>query len=238
MEQIVFFWKGKDIAIPKLLVQSIKLIANNKINIIQISDNHTPKIENVDKVIKLKLPNDIMLARLKAYSFIETLKNRTFFCDADSILLNSLQLNKFLKGIYLAKRKKNFFLNYKYPEIYPEFIKKGALDIMPFFFGSIIVIEEKNIFSDLLKICKRLPSRFHRWYGDQVSLHKYYLKFPNTFNFFNQDEYLHLIGSEKKYPIINITNLLNNKVKFITFKGPQSINRIKDSYLQLKKIYS
>ena len=50
-----------------------------------------------------------MLARLKAYSFIETLKNRTFFCDADSILLNSLQLNKFLKGIYLAKRKKNFF---------------------------------------------------------------------------------------------------------------------------------
>ena len=89
MEQIVFFWKGKDIAIPKLLVQSIKLIENNKINIIQISDNHTPKVENVDKVIKLKLPNDIMLARLKAYSFIETLKNRTFFCDADSILLKS-----------------------------------------------------------------------------------------------------------------------------------------------------
>lgn len=238
MEQIVFFWKGKDIAIPKLLVQSIKLIENNKINIIQISDNHTPKVENVDKVIKLKLPNDIMLARLKAYSFIETLKNRTFFCDADSILLNSLQLNKFSKGIYLAKRKKKFFLNYKYPELYPEFINKSAFDVMPFLFGSIIVIEEKNIFSDLLKICKRLPSRFHRWYGDQVSLHKYYLKFPNTFNFFNQDEYLHLIGSEKKYPIINIKNLLNNKVKFITFKGPQSINRIKDSYLQLKKIYS
>tara|TARA_B000000460_G_C21428594_1_gene354103 strand:- start:103 stop:819 length:717 start_codon:yes stop_codon:yes gene_type:complete len=238
MEQIVFFWKGKDIAIPKLLVQSIKLIENNKINIIQISDNHTPKVENVDKVIKLKLPNDIMLARLKAYSFIETLKNRTFFCDADSILLNSLQLNKFLKGIYLAKREKNFFLNYKHPELYPEFINKSAFDIMPFLFGSIIVIEEKNIFSDLLKICKRLPSRFHRWYGDQVSLHKYYIKYPNTFNFFNQDEYLHLIGSEKKYPIINIKNLLNNKVKFITFKGPQSINRIKDSYLQLKEIYS
>jgi len=222
MEQIVFFWKGKDIAIPKLLVQSIKLIENNKINIIQISDDNTPKVENVDKVIKLKLPNDIMLARLKAYSFIETLKNRTFFCDADSILLNSLQLNKFSKGIYLAKRKKNFFLNYKYPELYPEFINKSAFDVMPFLFGSIIVIEEKNIFSDLLKICKRLPSRFHRWYGDQVSLHKYYLKFPDTFNFFNQDEYLHLIGSEKKYPIINIKNLLNNKVKFITFKGPQS----------------
>ena len=238
MDQIVFYWTGERLEIPCFLVKSIRLIHNQKIKIIQLSDDNTPKVENVDKIIKLKLPKDIMLARLKAYSFIETLKNRTFFCDADSILLNSLQLNKFSKGIYLAKRKKDFFLNYKYPEIYPEFIKKSAFDIMPFFFGGIIVIEEKNIFSDLLKICKRLPSRFHRWYGDQVSLHKYYLKFPNTFNFFNQDEYLHLIGSEKKYPIINITNLLNNKVKFISFKGPQSINRIKDSYLQLKKIYS
>ena len=109
MDQIVFYWTGERLEIPCFLVKSIRLIHNQKIKIIQLSDDNTPKVENVDKIIKLKLPKDIMLARLKAYSFIETLKNRTFFCDADSILLNSLQLNKFSKGIYLAKRKKIFF---------------------------------------------------------------------------------------------------------------------------------
>ena len=69
------------------------------------------------------------------------------------------------------------------PEPYPEFQNKYICDIMPFLFGAIIICRKKNFFSNLLEICKGLPARFHRWYGDQLSLHIYYLDRKSEFSF-------------------------------------------------------
>tara|TARA_B100000579_G_scaffold203873_1_gene166677 strand:- start:139 stop:870 length:732 start_codon:yes stop_codon:yes gene_type:complete len=236
MDQIVFFWVGNNNEIPSLFVNSIRLVDKNNIKIIQITDYKTETVKKIDEVIRCQLPKDIMLARLKGFSLINTTNDNTFFCDADSLLLNKLRLDSFEKGIYLAKRNKNFYLNSSYPEQYPEFVNKTIFEIMPFLFGGIIVIKRKNFFSELFKFCTKLPERFHRWYGDQVSLYMYYLQHKNKISFFDQEEFLHLIGSKKKYPIINVEQLKMQNIKFITFKGPQSIDRIKESFNDLSKI--
>ena len=111
MDQIVFFWVGNNNEIPSLFVNSIRLVDKNNIKIIQITDYKTETVKKIDEVIRCQLPKDIMLARFKGFSLINTTNDNTFFCDADSLLLNKLRLDSFEKGIYLAKRNKNFYLN-------------------------------------------------------------------------------------------------------------------------------
>ena len=175
MDQIAFFWRGEDTTIPEYFVKSIKIRNLNNIKIIQVSDTKAKKIEGVDILIDKDLPKDLMSARLKAFSFVETLNTNTIFCDADSLLINKFKLSNFSPGYYLMKREGNFIINHLFPEQYPEFKNKFVLDVMPFLFGAIIICKKENFFINLLKICNNLPPRFHRWYGDQLSLHIFYL---------------------------------------------------------------
>jgi|TARA_B110000467_G_C18241495_1_gene434812 hypothetical protein len=236
MDQIAFFWIGNKINIPTLLVSSIRLTQGNKIKIIQLSDTKTKKIAGVDKIIRAELPQEIMSARLKAYSLIDTKSSRTFFCDADTLMLNKLNLNIFKKGIYLTKRPTNFIINHNYPEYYPEFENKLISDVMPFLFGAIVVIEEENIFTNLFKICINLEKRFQRWYGDQVSLYSYYLKNKGKFLFLDQEKYLDIFTIDLEVSESYINNLIGQKKIFTTFKGPQDNERILNAFIYLKKI--
>ena len=111
MDQIVLFWSGKDLSIPKYFINSILVRNLKKIKIIQVSDKKTKKIEGVDLFITDDLPKDLMTARLKAYSKVETENANTIFCDADSLLLNDFTLSNFKSGYYLIKRKGNFVIN-------------------------------------------------------------------------------------------------------------------------------
>ena len=74
------------------------------------------------------------------------------------------------EDIYLIKRQENGIMNHMWPEHYPEFENKSALDVMPYLFGGMAFRNGKEFFSNVLNICLNLPSRFHRWYGDQYSL--------------------------------------------------------------------
>ena len=225
-EQIAFFWRGENTQIPTLLVSSIRNYHDENMKIIQISDEETDNIEGVNDVIKLKLPQEMMTARLKAYSQIKTHSSKTFFIDADSLMVNKLNFNEFGEGIYITKRSKDFIINHNFPEYYPEFEGKLIKDIMPFLFGAIAIINTHNIFNELLEICLNLEKRFQRWYGDQVSLFKYYKENKELFLFLEQKKYLEIIEEET-----NITKdfvkkkILEQKV-FVTFKGPQDMKRI------------
>ncbi len=235
MDQIAFFWRGEDITIPEYLVQSIRFRNLKNIKIIQVSDTKTKKIEGVDIFINKELPKDLMSARLKAFSLIKTNNTNTIFCDADSLLINDLNFSNFSPGYYLMRREGNFIINHLHPENYPEFKNKFVLDVMPFLFGAIIICKKENFFINLLKICNSLPSRFHRWYGDQLSLHIFYLNNKSKFSFFNQKKYMHIIGRKDKDPNINLELLQKKGVVFLTFKGVESKKRIAEVLDNIKK---
>ena len=229
MDQIVFFWSGEDLSIPKYFINSILVRNLKKIKIIQVSDKKTKKIEGVDLFITDDLPKDLMTARLKAYSKVETENTNTIFCDADSLLLNDFKLTNFKSGYYLIKRKGNFVINHLMPEHYPEFKNKLVLDVMPFLFGAIVIAKKENFFKYLYDICLKLPFRFHRWYGDQISLHLYYLDNKSKFNFFDQEKYMHVIGRKNKANV-DLNLLKKEGIIFLTFKGSETKKSIKDFF--------
>ena len=61
MEQIVFYWVGKELIIPSLLVNSARMVYGKNINIIQLSDYNTGMVSGVDKIIRGEYSNQINL---------------------------------------------------------------------------------------------------------------------------------------------------------------------------------
>lgn len=230
-DQIAFFWIGNDNTIPTFLVNSLKLIYKNKVKIFHLTNFTTKRINGTTKTIRLDLHKDIMLARLQAYKYFPYNKNLTFFCDADSLFIQKLDLFKLNQNIYLIKRSENFVINHMYPEYYPEFEKKTALEVMPFLFGGMAFRDGKKFFNNLLETCLQLPDRFHRWYGDQYSLMLNYKKESHAINYLNQDTYLKIVRT--KLNKRDYKTLINKNVKMITFKGPQTKSFIEDSYHSL-----
>ena len=229
MDQLVFFWVGEDISVPEFFVKSIKK-TDSKIKIIQVSDLKTKKIKEVNSFVRYDLPKEIMLARLKAYSLIETKYQNTIFCDADTLMIKDFSFVEYKTGYHIMPRKLDSLINHLWPEHYPEFKDKFFADIMPFLFGAIIISKDDNFFNNLFNICKKLPSRFHRWYGDQVSLHIYYLDNKKKFSLFHQEKNMHIIDPNEKCEYQFINKLRAKGVSFITFKGHVSKKRIKDFY--------
>ncbi len=234
MNQIVFFWTGENLSIPEYFVKSIKMKSSKKYTIIQISDYKTNEIEGVDRYITADLPNDIMTARLKGYSLVETKNKKTIFCDADSLMVSDINFSDFDTGYHLMKRQNNSLINHLHPEYFPEFENKYFMDLMPFLFGAIVICKKENFFIDLYNICIKLPSRFQRWYGDQISLHIFYLDNKSKFRFFNQHNYMHIIDKKDNNLKKTINYLINQKIPFVTFKGSKAKSKIEKFYAFLK----
>ena len=232
--QFAFFWVGQNISIPSLLVKSIRISFKNEAFIYQLTDNQTPYIEGVDKTIRGALPKDIMLARLKAYSNLKT-NNPTCFLDADSLVLKKFSLPDFnqYRAFIIKRLDQTSLINHNFPEFYPEFINQKFFDLMPIFFGFIATSNGGDFFKKLLANAKKMPARFHRWYGDQMSLAEEWRKKESDFLVLSQNEYLYIIKEK-----IDLGLLINQNTKIITFKGLEAKSLIFESYLQLKDIYS
>ena len=89
MNQLVFYWSGENVEIPKILVKSV-LISNEGLKIIQVTDKKTDKIEGVNEVLRIDKSDNIIMDRIKGWSLIDTKNNQTLFIDADTILLKKL----------------------------------------------------------------------------------------------------------------------------------------------------
>ena len=235
-DQIAFFWVGDDTLIPTYLVKSINLVYQKKVKIFHLTNFNTPEIEGTTETLRLNLKQDIMLARLQAYKEFPYNSNLTFFCDADSLLIQKLNLLNFQNDIYLAKRQEEMIMNYHYPEFYPEFINKKATEVMPYLFGAMAIRNGKNIFSKLLEISEKLPDRFHRWYGDQYSLMKFVKQNKTLINYLPSDLYLKIMRQIPDKSILK--NYMQNNIKMITFKGSNSKKYLEIGYNNLFNLYN
>jgi hypothetical protein len=230
--QFAFFWVGNDISIPLALVDSIRFTYGDEAYIYQLSDKKTEPIKGVNEIIRDELPNEIMLARLKAYSLIKT-QNTTLFLDADSLIIQKLKLPDFNKyRACLVKRDdQTSILNHNYPEYYPEFFNQKMVDIMPILFGLIITPDGGKLFDGLFKIALKLPDRFHRWYGDQMAMAQEWIKNKENYLLLKQEEYLFVTRTSLKKA--QLEDLMKNGVKIITFKGPHSKQFIPETLKEL-----
>ena len=218
---IAFFWVGDDLKIPQYLVNSIRLVMGSEINIVQLTDMNTNKVESVSSVKRFSLSKNIMVARLEAYSSYIPETNNVLFCDADSIFINKIVFPDGKKNIFLSPRIQNFQINYNYPEYYEEFVNKSAQEVMPFLFGAIATKKnQQEFFRKILRICLSLPERFHRWYGDQFALSLLIKQGFNEFETMDTEKYLNILREPltPKY----LENAFIKGVQLITFKGPQS----------------
>ena len=230
--QFAFFWVGQDILIPQALVDSIRYVYGNEAYIYQLSDNKTASINDVNEVLRDELPNEIMLARLRAYSLVVT-QNTTLFLDADSLVIQKLKLPDFNKFIAcLVKRDdETSILNHNYPEYYPEFLNQKMIDIMPILFGLIITPDGGKLFDELFNNALKLPDRFHRWYGDQMAIAEEWIKNKENYLLLKQEEYLFVTRAPLKK--VQLKNLIKMGVKIITFKGPHSKQFIPETLKEL-----
>ena len=231
---IVFFWIGKNIDIPSALVESIRITMGNEVDIIQLTDFHTEKVLGVSEINRFELSKNIMIARLEAYSKFESNYNEIFYCDADSLFINKLNIPKSANNLLLTLRKVDYIINHNFPEYYPEFEKKTFCQMMPFLFGAIATRgNQYELFKNLLNICNNLPERFHRWYGDQISL-KLYMDKNNSIKFDILDQNIFLNIRRDKLSIEDIRVAVEEGTQMITFKGPVAKKYMNDSIISLK----
>ena len=221
MYSIAFLWVGDDTTIPCYLVDSIRLVMGNYVEIIQLTDQKTPLVLGVTSVQRLDLSPFIMVARLQAYSQVKASEKFTFFCDADSLFISPLALHFQDADILLSKRIEDGWLNDQYPEFYPEFSGKRLAEVMPFLFGAIATRgDQGEFFGSLLNICLELPQRFHRWYGDQYALASAVA--TDRFNYGLLDLEKHLVIVKSEILLGGLSSLRDLDVQMITFKGPAS----------------
>lgn len=217
--RVAFFWVGSDLTIPQSYVSSIRMIHGRDIEILQLSDENTQPIRGIDSVIRANLPVPIMLARLHAYSNVQVDSRYTFFTDADSLLINPLNI-KGTEDILLTPRLQDFAINANYPEHYIEFEGKMIGEVMPFLFGAIALKNNNEFFKKLLEICEKLPPRFHRWYGDQFALQRAINDKVFINGLLNPNIHLRIVKSAPSYD--ELSQLRNEGVQILTFKGPDS----------------
>ena len=237
MNTIAFFWIGDEIKIPESLVRSIRIVMGNNVNIVQLTNLQTKKIDGINIIKRYELSNQIMLARLEAYSKFEIETNHTFFCDCDTIFVNQLKTPKDEgKNIFLSPRHQNFQINHTYPEYYEEFVNKKVNDVMPFLFCGIFTIgNQQMFFRNLLNICKNLPERFHRWYGDQYALFLHTKDNPEIYGTLEPNIYQHEVREALTIDILQ--SIISKNIQMLHFKGPNSKVHIDQSLIYLEKLY-
>lgn len=235
MTRIVFFWVGQDVTTPSFLVKSVRLLHGDDAEIIQLTDQETPEIAGVTHVVRNRLSKNLMVARLEAYAGVEIGHEYTFFTDADLLFIDKLTLeDSSRRDILLIRRLNNIVVNADFPEHYPEFVGKTFLDVMPFLFGAIAVRNARRFFADLLQICLRLPDRFHRWYGDQVSLLEAYKLEPTAFGFLDASVYqlpMNHVGVPDE-----LRSLRRSGIQILHFKGRDHKKMMEPTYRNLLQV--
>ena len=239
--KIAFFWMGESIKTPTMLVDSIRLVMGREVAITQLTDRTTPTIKGCDHIERHDLPSDLMIARLRAYSAMQFSDNLTFFCDADSLFISPLDVSFENEKIKLIERGRgpefNTKINCEYPEYYPEFENKTIGQLMPFMFGAIATFgDQSNFFEELEKICTKLPKRFHRWYGDQVSLKIAIEKKSTPYDLLDNEKHLYLANEILSVEQITMLRFERN-VQMISFKGSAAKNFLAETLNNLKSSY-
>ena len=169
LHRIVFFWVGRNTDIPTLLVRSIRQHLGLDMEIVQLSDRDTPRVDGVNTYRRMKLSSRIMVARLEAYASL-TINKPTLFLDADMLVLRDFDLPSLnASEVGVTPRNDRAEINWRFPIDFPEFKGKYINDEMPYIY-SFVYTSSEILFVRQLNRLRKLPRRFQEWYGDQVTL--------------------------------------------------------------------
>lgn len=169
LPRIAFFWVGNDITLPALLVRSARHVLGDAASIVQLTDRTTPEVEGVTSVMRTKLSDRIMVARLEAYARCGV-KSPTLFLDADMLILRPFALPALGDGeLGLTVREEDDEINWRYPMEFPEFEGRTLMQEMPYIYSFVYSRSELPFLRQLTRLNK-MPKRFQLWYGDQVTL--------------------------------------------------------------------
>jgi hypothetical protein len=217
---LAVFWRGEDISIPECLVRSARRVFGPELDIYQLTDDTTPAIPMVTRCDRSHLDRHIMVARLEACARLK-LKRPTLFLDADMLILEKFELPAVpADEVLVTKRQQDFPINADYPEYYPEFAGKMISEVMPFVF-SFVATGNDEFFQSLLSNLRSLPERFHRWYGDQVSLKQEYEKQKFKFGILPEEKFNFPVRRGLRAgEVIELIEKIG--VKILHFKGPDS----------------
>jgi hypothetical protein len=230
--QFAFFWVGEDTSIPTYLVKSIRHIYKDDAFIYQVTDLSTPHIDGVNKTLRKTLPKQMMLARLKAYSLINS-NNPICFLDADSLIIDKIKLPEFnkFKAFLIERDDKLSVMNSQLSVTFPEFYKKKVYELMPIFFGFIVTPNGGKFFVQLQNFLLSLPKRYHEWFGDQFAIANFWRENKEDYYLLNQNEFLYIVSEKLSHE--NLKDLKANGTKIITFKGSNSKGLIGETFKEL-----
>lgn len=221
LNHIAFFWIGPDVTIPTLLVRSIRAAFGSHFNVHQLSDRETPIIEGVTTHKKLKLSPHIMVARLEAYAAL-SISEPTLFLDADMLVLRPFDLPPLAEnavGVTLRGERDTIRFSKREWAEFPEFTEKDSAQMMPYIF-SFVYVKSTVLFLRQLNALRKMPKRFQRWYGDQMTL-KSELDAPGRFTLQNFDVNIYNCTVRSRWEFEEIRNAAN-PVCIAHFKGPDS----------------
>ena len=201
LNTIAFFWIGPDITIPTLLVRSIRAAFGPQFNVIQLSDRDTPRVEGVTAHKQFKLSPHIMVARLEAYAAL-SITAPTLFVDADMLVLRPFDLPPLAEnevGITIRGDRDTVYFSEEECAEEPGFIGKTTAEVMPYLY-SFVYVRSPVLFVRQLNALRKLPRRFHRWYGDQMTL-KSELDAPGRFVIrpFDIDRYNRTVSTRQEF---------------------------------------
>ncbi len=171
LNHMAFFWVGQDVTVPTLLVRSIRRAFGTHFNVHQLSDRETPMVEGVTSHKKLKLSPHIMVARLEAFAAL-SVKEPTLFVDADMLVLRPFDLPPLADnevGVTVRGTRDTIRFSKREWAEFPEFTEKDSAQMMPYIY-SFVYVRSPVLFLRQLNALRKMPKRFHRWYGDQMTL--------------------------------------------------------------------
>jgi hypothetical protein len=169
-----------------------------------------------------------MVARLEAYAAMPV-REPTLFLDADMLVLRAFDLPPLAEnevGVTARGERDTYDIPERDWAEFPEFAHKNSAQVMPYIF-SFVYVRSPIVFLRQLNALRKLPKRFHRWYGDQVTL-KSELEAPGRFTRrdFDIDIYNRSVRSRWEFEEVRAAP---EGVCITHFKGPDSKSAMHES---------
>ena len=169
----VFFHVGPDFQQPTMMVHSLRE-ANPSATIIQCTDDATPPIQNVHRVVRSAGNSaNLMTYRISAFAELN-LTHPALYLDTDMLALQPIDPAALLGGLEVMLCQRQFDTQSPHSGAqrgvqFPE--HRGIpLGVVYPYVACATITRNFEFWKELQSIIDRLDERFHRWYGDQEAM--------------------------------------------------------------------
>jgi hypothetical protein len=178
--------------ISQTFVKSINTFYSDS-EIIQISDNKTPKLDMVTRVFRFDGDvNKIMEFRIKANRELG-LQKSAIYLDSDMIITNKFDITKMLNFSKTILLKRSFDLNLKFNiniknQNFNEYNNYTVNEVFPII-ACFIKSNSWKFWQEMSDHLNTLEKKFLYWYGDQEILKKLYFKNQNKYHLIHENNF-------------------------------------------------